>query len=1240
MNKYIFLSLFFINSVWVFAQTCSFSPSALKICLGTTVTLTPVTSGGTVTKYEWDFGDSKTDSTQKPNYKYNTPGTYQITLKVTFSGGNTCNATPVNVQVLPLPSANLTVESTTSQCFEGNYFCFKDRSVLGSGNIVQRTILFGDGAGDLSSPISQKDFCHVYGAIGTFSPVIEVKDTFGCMSRKVISNAVTVAPDVYPKFKVIVQQQGCGFIRILFVNESYTQQADVKNYKWIFGDGDSVVNSSWDNVIHTYTGNGIFNAKLIVTNKQGCTDTFATDISNFSVPVGSFTWGISPKKVCYSNRGNINFSASAGAGVTYTWVVFQPDGQNGVPIWDSAFKMPKQIISGCGRHPITLHIKRGLCDTVLYDTIDILGPKARIELGNAKVTNKYQCAGDTMYAPPANMHFSSFCTSTAVQFLWNFGDYTAPNCTTDTRKGINVNTNCNYSKDSINVKHKYPAGIDTCYTLRLTLRDSVTGCTDYDSTKVVVGNPSSDNITAYKPWCIRKDIYFELGNTKPYCDKQEIWILPDSDCVNKVWQPLPLSPPHLWNYASTCNGTGKVTVGFVIRNGNCYDTTWYHHMIDLEDFDSRIFAREEKFCDSLRVTISLYDSIQQHLQWVEWDFGDNNIFIDTLGPNDSIIYSKSFTFYGANKYGVVVRTMSDSGCLEFDYLPFHFGFLTHLYPYKAKDSTVCEGQTVLFVDSVRYYNGIFGIYPDPYWRWAQPRPEKLYWNFDDGNGFNQSGPLQSFRFNTLGNYTIKLAAVDKDNCFDTAEYKIRVLGTQADFGISDTLFICGQIARFYDSSFVLNKFTHSGYPTVDSIVAWEWDFGDGKTPSILKNPYHDYTSFGTFQVRLRAFNTIGCYDDFIRSVRVIGPSPSFEIASDTIGCVPYIAAFRNTSSNVRYWLWDFGDSTNLSVTDTSLIQHTYTKPGIYEVKLFGVDTFLNPVTQNTYYCAANFPDTTILTQKRFFVHVLPVPQVNFTFKSPVCVGENVVFRDSSDVKYTSYRWYFTATDSLTSIAPKDSVIYSFRSSGKFGIHYAPFYLPSPGQPYCVQTKTDSIEVVDVIADFETDTVLSAPPFFYFKNTSSNASVYFWDFGDPQSGSLNTAITKDGGHSYVQDTGIYIVCLSVLNKEGCADSVCKYVEVTSNHGIFIPNVFTPQNGDNKNDVFDIPIFGHEYYTLVIYNRWGQIVFESNDDTNDWDGKELNTNIDCPDGVYFFVLSYRFKGDKSQLRTGPVTLIRAE
>jgi hypothetical protein len=108
------------------------------------------------------------------------------------------------------------------------------------GNIVQRTILFGDGAGDLSSPISQKDFCHVYGAIGTFSPVIEVKDTFGCMSRKVISNAVTVAPDVYPKFKVIVQQQGCGFIRILFVNESYTQQADVKNYKWIFGDGDSV----------------------------------------------------------------------------------------------------------------------------------------------------------------------------------------------------------------------------------------------------------------------------------------------------------------------------------------------------------------------------------------------------------------------------------------------------------------------------------------------------------------------------------------------------------------------------------------------------------------------------------------------------------------------------------------------------------------------------------------------------------------------------------------------------------------------------------------------------------------------------------------------------------------------------------------------------------------------------------------------------------------------------------------
>ncbi|MBP7262319.1 MAG: gliding motility-associated C-terminal domain-containing protein, partial [Bacteroidia bacterium] len=128
--------------------------------------------------------------------------------------------------------------------------------------------------------------------------------------------------------------------------------------------------------------------------------------------------------------------------------------------------------------------------------------------------------------------------------------------------------------------------------------------------------------------------------------------------------------------------------------------------------------------------------------------------------------------------------------------------------------------------------------------------------------------------------------------------------------------------------------------------------------------------------------------------------------------------------------------------------------------------------------------------------------------------------------------------------------------------------------------------------------------------------------------------------YMQDTGVFIVCLSVLNKEGCADSVCKYVEVTSNHGIFIPNVFTPQNGDNKNDVFDIPIFGHEYYALAIYNRWGQLVFESNDDTNDWNGKEFNTNKDCSDGVYFFVLSYRFKGDKTQLRTGTVTLIRVE
>jgi gliding motility-associated-like protein len=90
-------------------------------------------------------------------------------------------------------------------------------------------------------------------------------------------------------------------------------------------------------------------------------------------------------------------------------------------------------------------------------------------------------------------------------------------------------------------------------------------------------------------------------------------------------------------------------------------------------------------------------------------------------------------------------------------------------------------------------------------------------------------------------------------------------------------------------------------------------------------------------------------------------------------------------------------------------------------------------------------------------------------------------------------------------------------------------------------------------------------------------------------------------------------------------------------IVIPNVFTPNN-DNKNDVFKIDIKGEELFDLKIFNRWGGQVFESTNAANHWNGKVNNSGADCPDGTYYFVLTYRLRGKTEKTVRGSITLIR--
>ncbi|MBW7867425.1 MAG: gliding motility-associated C-terminal domain-containing protein [Brumimicrobium sp.] len=161
----------------------------------------------------------------------------------------------------------------------------------------------------------------------------------------------------------------------------------------------------------------------------------------------------------------------------------------------------------------------------------------------------------------------------------------------------------------------------------------------------------------------------------------------------------------------------------------------------------------------------------------------------------------------------------------------------------------------------------------------------------------------------------------------------------------------------------------------------------------------------------------------------------------------------------------------------------------------------------------------------------------------------------------------------------------------------------------------------------------APLNVTFTNTSGAADSYDWDFGNSSGITVNN---QDDQHmTYTQD-GEYTVTLTT-HSGGCSDQISKIIYVYLPLTYTTPNVFTP-NGDGDNDGFTINLENAESLEIVIVNRWGNPVFESDDVNFVWNGKVNNTGVACTEGTYFFKFKATGSGDQVVEDHGFVHLIR--
>ncbi len=369
----------------------------------------------------------------------------------------------------------------------------------------------------------------------------------------------------------------------------------------------------------------------------------------------------------------------------------------------------------------------------------------------------------------------------------------------------------------------------------------------------------------------------------------------------------------------------------------------------------------------------------------------------------------------------------------------------------------------------------------------------------------------------------------------------------------------------------------------------------GNTVSANPTTTTTYTVTGT---------TLNCSTTATVTVTV-NPLPVVNAGIDKDICGGDLVTLSGTGA-VTY-IWDNGVTNNIPFSPTSTT--TYTLTGM-----------------NAEGCMAT-DQVTISVVDRPTLLVTPSTLVG-------CTPLKVDFANNSTGAVT-YEWDFG--DGATSTLANPS--HTYTTVGCFDVTLSAY---TSGGCVTTQVFQDLIcTYLTPVASFiaNPSTITTANPLSNMINTSINANQYTWDFGDGS----GTSTAVNPSHTFPDDAITnYTITLHATNDSGCKDSAKVTIEIIEDIVYYVPNVFTP-DGDNFNQTFQ-PVFTSGFdpydYSMYIYNRWGELIFESHDALMGWNGTYLASNGDLvQEGTYVWVIEFKVKqNDKRKKITGHVTLLR--
>jgi gliding motility-associated-like protein len=147
----------------------------------------------------------------------------------------------------------------------------------------------------------------------------------------------------------------------------------------------------------------------------------------------------------------------------------------------------------------------------------------------------------------------------------------------------------------------------------------------------------------------------------------------------------------------------------------------------------------------------------------------------------------------------------------------------------------------------------------------------------------------------------------------------------------------------------------------------------------------------------------------------------------------------------------------------------------------------------------------------------------------------------------------------------------------------------------------------------------------------------WNFGDG-----NVSNQEYPEHLFQGTNDGYTITLIASTSMGCMDSTSITISANLGEVYYIPNSFTP-DGDKYNQIFKPVVstgISSDGYEMLIFNRWGEIMFESKNINVGWDGSYGSEGLDCPSGTYTYKISFTLIGglQEKSIVTGHVNLLR--